>query len=571
MTVIRPIRPALRYATDAEIIVIGSGMAGMVAALRLAPRKVTLLTKTPGLEGGSTAWAQGGIAAALGADDSPQDHAADTMAAGAGLNVSEVVQLLAQDGAERMREMVDAGAPFDRDSAGELELGREGAHGRRRIVHAGGDATGRYVHRWLADAVTRTPSIDVKTSAFAWDLAVHEGCVCGVVAYHVQEGWTLHRAPFVVLATGGAGQLFQRTTNPTEATADGLAMAARAGAELADLEFVQFHPTALVDPNAASGTPMPLLTEALRGEGAVLVDSLGHRFMLDEHPDAELAPRDVVARAIWQRLVDGAGAFLDIRILMGGEAAARFPTVRALCADAGFNPAHELIPVAPAAHYHMGGIAADDRGRTSLGGLWACGEAAATGVHGANRLASNSLLEGLVFGHRVADDIAETAALSSPLPDIAVPPVPAASAEIDDLTAGLRELMYEKVGLRRDAAGLQDALEAQGELASRIDEIGQETGQPSPALDDVRRCGELRNLALAGRLVTLAAVRRLESRGAHYRIDYPEPLSANGKRQFLTIGDLESLSPFAGTPVPATLSEGRRYDPSRDTATALPA
>jgi L-aspartate oxidase len=318
-------------------------------------------------------------------------------------------------------------------------------------------------------------------------------------------------------------------------------MAARAGVKLADLEFVQFHPTALVDPNADDGASMPLLTEALRGEGATLVDGAGRRFMVDEHPDAELAPRDVVARAIWQRLVDGDGAYLDIRAIMAGDSAARFPTVKALCEAAGFDPAHELVPVAPAAHYHMGGVATDDCGRTSLEGLWACGEVAATGVHGANRLASNSLLEGMVFGHRVADDIA---AQSVPAPrdlDISVPAVPVtdSAAEIAGLTARLRVLMYEKVGLRRDGEGLDTALSAHGELAEEISEIDRDANLMTPTLAEVRRWGELRNLALAGRLITLAAAQRCESRGAHYRIDFPQPEAATGVRQFLTLDDLQ--------------------------------
>lgn len=570
MTVIRPIKPGMRVATGADVIVVGSGMAGMVAALRLAPRRVTLLTKTPSLTGGSTSWAQGGIAAAVGEQDAPEFHAADTIAAGAGLSDPAVVQMLTDDGAALLRELADLGAPFDRDEEGKLLLGREAAHGRRRIVHSGGDATGRHVHRWLAETVLNTPSIDVQTSTFAWDLAMESGRVCGVVAYHEESGWASHEAPFVVLATGGSGQLFQCTTNPQEVTADGLAMAARAGAQLADLEFVQFHPTALMDKNAPEGAPMPLLTEALRGDGAILVDGTGRRFMVDEHPDAELAPRDVVARAIWQRLVDGDGAFLDIRDLMSSDAAAHFPTVHALCTVAGFDPARELIPVAPAAHYHMGGIVTDDQGRTSLPGLWACGEAAATGVHGANRLASNSLLEGLVFGNRVADDIAARTVPAGQGSDIDVPAVPglAAKAEIGGFTAKLRQFMYEKVGLRRDGAGLEAALTAHAALAQQIDNIADQAGPGSPSLDEVRRWGELRNMALTGRLVSLAALRRCESRGAHYRIDFPEPTKPSGVRQFLTIEDLGDLPPSDGSTVPAGTQGARSYD---DTATALSA
>ena len=537
-------------------------MAGMVAALRLAPRRVTLLTKTPRLAGGSTAWAQGGIAAAVGANDTPQSHAADTMAAGAGLNDFPAVQLLTNDGAARLRELIAAGAPFDRDAAGKILLGREAAYAHRRIVHAGGDATGRHIHRWLAEEVARTPSIDVQPSAFAGDLVIEDGRVCGVLAHHQRGGWIFHQAPFVVLATGGSGQLYQMTTNPPEATADGLAMAARAGASLADLEFVQFHPTALADPNAPDGAPMPLLTEALRGEGATLIDAAGRRFMADEHPDAELAPRDVVARAIWQRLVDGDGAFLDIRSIMANGSAERFPTVSALCADAGFDPAREPIPVAPAAHYHMGGVAADDRGRTALDGLWVCGEVAATGVHGANRLASNSLLEGLVFGHRVADDIAATAIPAAVAPEISAPRVPGgdAATDIAQLTAQLRQLMYEQVGLRRDGSGLDEALSDHTAIAGRIADLASQAETAMPAPVDARRWGELCNMALAARLITLAASRRHESRGAHFRIDFPQAAAAVGVRQFLTIEDLsETAAPF-DLPVPAATRGGRNHD-----------
>ncbi len=562
MTVIRPLRPALRHVRNADVIVVGSGMAGMVAALQLAPRRVTLLTKTPSLEGGSTAWAQGGIAAAVGAKDTPASHAADTKAAGAGLNDLQAVHLLTKDGAARLRELILLGAPFDRSADGRVLLGREAAHAHRRIVHAGGDATGRHIHKWLAEAVARTPSIDFQTSSFAWDLVVQRGRVCGVLVHEEGDGWVFHQAPFVVLATGGSGQLYQMTTNPPEVTADGLAMAARAGARLADLEFVQFHPTALDDPNARAGAPMPLLTEALRGEGATLIDAAGRRFMADEHPDAELAPRDVVARAIWQRLVDGDGAFLDMRAIMASGSADRFPTVSALCAAAGFDPAREPIPVAPAAHYHMGGVAADTHGRTSLDGLWVCGEVAATGVHGANRLASNSLLEGLVFGHRVADNIAGSPIPTQFAPTIAMPRLPGGdvASDIADLTAQLRALMYEQVGLRRDGHGLAKALAAHAAIARQIADLAGQAGPVPPTPQDVRRWGELCNMALAAQLITQAAARRQESRGAHYRIDFPQPNAAVGVQQFLTIEDLsETVAPLE-MPVPVAIGEGRNHD-----------
>lgn len=489
--------------TDA--VVVGSGVAGLSAALGAAPRRVTLLTKVPFGGGGSSSWAQGGIAAAVGADDDPAIHAADTLAAGAGLSDPEIVELLTEEGPARVRRLLALGARFDRDRGGHLALGREAAHSRRRILHAHGDATGAEIVRALTEAVRRSAGVLVVDRAFALELALGEnGAVAGVVARHADGRRVLHAAPAVVLATGGSGRLYLHTTNPPEATADGLAIAARAGALLKDLEFVQFHPTAL----AAGGDPMPLLTEALRGEGAVLVDERGQRFMPAEHPDAELAPRDVVARAIWRRLTAGGRVFLDAREAVGERFPERFPTVFRLCQERGLDPRREPIPVAPAAHYHMGGIAVDARGRASLPGLWACGEVAATGAHGANRLASNSLLEALVFGARVAEDLASVPARS--LPRLPAPtPARADGSEAGDaeVAAAVRTTMWEKVGLVRDGRGLSAAVAALDDLAA---------AHPDAS-------GEARNLLAAARMVTAAAFARRESRGGHYRSDYPAP------------------------------------------------
>lgn len=522
-----------------EVLVVGSGVAGLTAALGSAPRRVTLLTKKA-LVSGASPWAQGGIAAAVGADDSPAQHAADTLAAGAGLCDPDVVDLLTGEGPERIRTLLDLGARFDRDAAGRLSLGREAAHGRRRILHAR-DATGAEIVRVLSDAVRQAPEIRVEEGAFAIDLVLDGSRVAGVLALHADGGRVLHLAPAVVLATGGLGRLYLQTTNPPEATGDGLAMAARAGARLVDLELVQFHPTALA---AEGADPMPLLTEALRGEGAVLLDGRGRRFMPDEHPEAELAPRDVVARAIWRRQVAGEGVFLDARAAVGDRFPERFPQVFEICRSHGLDPRTEPIPVAPAAHYHMGGVAVDANGRTSLPGLWACGEVSSTGVHGANRLASNSLLEALVFGARVAEDLRR---------EIPAGPVAVRTAglriaegfenegESDaELTARVRQVMWEKVGLVRDEAGLLAALRELDHLA------------------ETAVSGEARNLLGIARLVAIAALARHESRGGHFRADVPAPDPLWQYRLFLTVtpeGKARFETPDA-VPAPARATGG---------------
>ena len=500
--------------TDA--IVVGAGIAGLMAALKLAPLRVTVLCKRRLGSGAATDWAQGGIAAALGSDDSPHLHALDTQRAGAGISNADLVEILTDDAPARIEELLELGAAFDRDASGELALGREAAHGRRRIVKAGGDATGHEILKTLIAAVLAAPTIDVVEDVTAVDLIVHDGVVGGVHARDNATGeMRAYAAPAVVLATGGIGRLYRYTTNPLEATGDGIAMAARAGATLADMEFVQFHPTAL----AIGRDPMPLVTEAVRGEGATLANDLGERFMLAVHPDAELAPRDVVARAIFEQLQRGRVVGLDARTAIGDAFPKEFPTVFAFCESASIDPRTQRIPVAPAAHYHMGGIAVDEWGRSSLAGLWACGEASATGVHGANRLASNSLLEALVYGTRVAQSIEGYRGGASQSPDRSFDFARFVRFAQDDnrqAIADLRNLMYANVGLVRNELGLREAL-------ARIAEL--ERAHPTPG-------GDLRNLLVVARLIAEAALARRESRGSHYRTDFPRTDESLAKRSF---------------------------------------
>ncbi|MDN3624534.1 L-aspartate oxidase [Methylobacterium isbiliense] len=472
----------------APVIVVGAGVAGLATALRLAPLPVTLVSTAALGEGTATAWAQGGIAAALGADDDPALHAADTLAAGAGLSDPEVARRVAEAGPGAVAWLAERGTAFDRDAAGALALGLEAAHGRRRIVKAGGDATGARVLATLARAAAATPRLTVVVGHATDLLCDAHGAVAGLADRVGGETVTL-AARAVVLATGGLGALYRATTNPPGAVGAGLALAARAGAVLRDVEFVQFHPTAIA---VRAEGPLPLATEALRGEGAVLVDAAGGRVMAGI-AGADLAPRDVVARAIFARTGRGERVFLDARRL---DVARRFPTVAAFCQSAGLDPAAAPIPVCPAAHYHMGGIRVDGRGRASLPGLWACGEAAATGLHGANRLASNSLLEALAFADLIARDIRGADAIAGP-PRAAgrTPAVPTGPETL----AGIRRIMEAAVGLVRDEAGLARA-------AARLGALAHEAGAPE---------------AESALLVAAAALRRRESRGAHWRADHP--------------------------------------------------
>jgi L-aspartate oxidase len=496
-----------------DVLVIGSGVGGLTVAIETPDLQVGLLTKTCLGLGGSSPMAQGGVAAAIGAGDSPAAHAADTLAASDGLANPDSVRILTEEGPARIAALVALGARFDRRADGQLALGREAAHRQARILHAHGDATGAEVVRALRGAVQDSPTVDVLERAFACDLVTEQGRVVGALARHAdgsdaRDGSSgqlvLHLARAVVLATGGIGHVYEHTTNPAENTGDGLAMAVRAGARLTDLEFVQFHPTAL----DVGVDPMPLLTEALRGAGATLVDERGHRFMTDFHPDGELAPRDVVARALWEMRQQGRRTLLDARAVIGTGDAVAFPTALRNGLEHGFDLRHEPVPVSPAAHYHMGGVAVNTDGRTSLPGLWACGEVACTGVHGANRLASNSLLEGLVFGARVGRDLTRAVRAVPPVKAL-VEPVEVSPGETPDQAmrqearTAIRTLMWRDVGLVRSRESLQRAIKELTSLA-----MGLGAG-----------ASESHNLLTVAGAVTHAAVVRRGSCGAHFRTD----------------------------------------------------
>ena len=527
------------------VIIVGSGLAGLACALELAPRPVTLITKTPRLDGGSSILAKGGIAAAIGPGDTPGHHAADTLSAGAGLSDPEGALQLAEDSIENLQFLLDEGVTFDRAQSGDLQLAQEAAHRYPRIIHAGGDATGHTIMKSLIERVRATRSINVIENTLVHDLLVHEGRVQGVVAYSTDRQWICYQASQVVVATGGIGMSWWHTTNPPEATGDGLAMAARAGARLADLEFVQFHPTALAVDSKNNGASLPLLTEALRGAGALLLDESDHRFMLSEHPAAEMAPRDVVARAIEKRTADGQRVFLDLRPVFKDSKEQLFPQAMEAARQEGFDPAREPVPVIPAAHYHMGGIQTDRCGRTSLDGLWACGEVATTGIHGANRLASNSLLEALVYARRVAADIAgrPNTQIEHPVAVSAEPNVPPDTAlgQLDGIVDAVRKLMSRNVGVLRSGKGLANAMSQLTELDEQLHSLAKpNTSRRPPTANTVNRWSEARNLLLVARLVTLAALQRQESRGAHYRDDYPNPAPEWKRHQSLTVDQLNA-------------------------------
>ncbi|MCI4678782.1 L-aspartate oxidase [Rhodoblastus acidophilus] len=501
---------------EPDILIVGGGLAGLFCALKLAPLPVAVLTAAPIGEGASSVWAQGGVAAAVSEGDSPELHARDTANAGAGIVDNEVALSVAREARARVEDLLRFGAPFDRDAAGRLAPSQEAAHSARRIVRVKGDGAGAAIMQALIAAVRRTPSITVHENFVAEDLIVQNGRIAGAFARDAAGVLRAFPARATVLASGGVGGLYAVTTNPAQASGAALAFAARAGARIADAEFVQFHPTAI----DIGRDPAPLATEALRGEGAVLVDRTGRRFMPALHRDAELAPRDIVARGVFAEIAAGRGAFLDATEAVGTNFAEKFPNVAASCLAAGIDPSLQPIPVAPAAHYHMGGLWTDGRGRTSLPGLWAAGEAASTGLHGANRLASNSLLEAVVFGDRVARDIA--AALPA-LPALKSAHAPGQPERRDpEGAAEIRRIMSRHVGVLRDEAGLREALRALCRLRGRALAEG--------SMD-------LRNRAEAALLIAASAFLRRESRGGHFRTDYPASDPAQARRSFITLDE----------------------------------
>ncbi|MEU3451285.1 L-aspartate oxidase [Streptomyces thermolilacinus] len=559
MTGIRLQAPAPGWAIDADVVVVGSGVAGLTAALRCtaAGLRTVVVTKAR-LDDGSTRWAQGGIAAALGDGDTPEQHMDDTLVAGAGLCDEVAVRALVTEGPDAVRRLIATGARFDKDASGTIELTREGGHHRRRIAHAGGDATGAEISRALVDAV-RERAVRTIENALVLDLLTDaEGRTAGVTLHVMGEGQhdgvgAVH-APAVVLATGGMGQVFSATTNPAVSTGDGVALALRAGAEVSDLEFVQFHPTVLFLGPEAEGQ-QPLVSEAVRGEGAHLVDADGVRFMVGQHELAELAPRDIVAKGIMRRMREQGAAhmYLDARHFGADMWESRFPTILAACRTHGFDPVTEPIPVAPAAHYASGGVRTDLRGRTTVPGLYACGEVACTGVHGANRLASNSLLEGLVFAERIADDIAAELGAAAVRPaelgaasaaegaaagtadsasgrSAAAParrtvtpvphPAPRVLPLLDPATrTRVQQVMTLGAGVLRSADSLAEAaeqLDAIHDAALGEGDGGHKTAEPGV------ESWETTNLLCVARVLVAAARRREETRGCHWREDHPD-------------------------------------------------
>jgi len=506
------------WTVETDVVIVGSGIAGLTTALHVSRQsslRVLLVTKDV-LAAGSTRWAQGGIAAALGAGDSPEEHFRDTIVAGAGVCDEGAVRVLVREGAAAVRELAQMGARFDLAHDGELSLTREGGHHRDRIAHAGGDATGAEIVRALVTRVLDATDVSVIEHALVLDLLqTADGAVAGLTLHVMGEGQLdgvgAVRARAVVLATGGIGQVYASTTNPSVSTGDGVAAALRAGAVVRDLEFVQFHPT-VAWLGARSRGQQPLVSEAVRGEGAFLVDDDGVRFMQGQHELADLAPRDIVAKAILRRMRETGAEhmWLDARQFGAEKWRVRFPTIHETLLSLGIDPVRELIPVVPACHYASGGVRTDLHGESSLRGLFVCGESASTGVHGANRLASNSLLEGLVFGHRIAQTVmARLGEPSAPPAELAAP-VERGVLLHEDTRSELQTLMSRDVGVLRDAKGLAAAAEGLAGLAAL------DGGAPGT------EAWETTNLLTVASALVQAATLREETRGAHWREDFPD-------------------------------------------------
>ncbi|MFE0038642.1 L-aspartate oxidase [Streptomyces sp. NPDC059015] len=584
-TGIRLNAPAPGWAIDADVVVVGSGVAGLTAALRCRAEGLRTVVVTKALlDDGSTRWAQGGIAAALGEGDTPGQHLDDTLVAGAGLCDGEAVRTLVTEGPDAVRRLIATGARFDTDDSGGIALTREGGHHRRRIAHAGGDATGAEISRALVTAI-REGAVRVIEHALVLDLLTDAAGRTAGITLHVMgegqhDGVGAVRAPAVVLATGGMGQVFSATTNPPVSTGDGVALALRAGAEVSDLEFVQFHPTVLwLGPDSEG--QQPLVSEAVRGEGAHLVDSSGTRFMVGQHELAELAPRDIVAKGIMRRMQEQGvdHMFLDARHFGAEMWENRFPTILAACRAHGIDPVTEPIPVAPAAHYASGGVRTDLHGRTTVPGLYACGEVACTGVHGANRLASNSLLEGLVFAERIARTIAETHAAGPVPPADSDAPAPAAPASpaaagrpgtasgapaeggshgpvpllVPEARREIQRIMTNGAGVLRSAASLDDAADALEALhLSALHDAEEFDKAAEPGVES----WEATNLLLVARVLVAAAHERTETRGCHWREDHPGRDDAGWRRHIVV-----RLTPERSLAVRRTATEA--FPPAR--------
>jgi L-aspartate oxidase len=510
-----PFRSALLPQIFTDVLVIGSGVAGLRAAIAAAEHGDVIVLAKGKLDSSNTAWAQGGIAAAVSESDTIESHIRNTLDAGAGLCNETAVRRIVEAGPRLVRELVEMGMPFDRDAAGQLLLGREGGHSAHRILHADGDATGLALSQTLLNITRNHDKIRLFDRCFALDLMTdgNGGNRClGAITHHPKYGLQVIWAKATILASGGCGQIYRETTNPPVSTGDGLAMAYRAGAELADLEFMQFHPTVLY----VAGASRALITEAVRGEGAYLVDRSGRRFMLGEHELAELAPRDIVSRSIVRQLSSGGdGVFLDARHIGRERFAERFPGIMKLLTQFDIDPGKDLIPVRPAAHYMIGGVWADENCRTSVDGLMAAGEVAATGLHGANRLASNSLLEGLVCGEQAGRLCREEVERAPKLPIKLVSDIrPSDRSELDlaDVRSSLRSVMWRHVGIERHGDRMTEVSEMFDFWARyTLDKIFDE--QPG---------WEIQNMLLVGALISRAAAWRNESRGTHFRIDHPQ-------------------------------------------------
>ncbi len=510
-----------------DVLVLGTGVAGLRAALAAAEAGDVLILAKDSAELSCTAWAQGGIAAAIGAGDAPEDHARDTLSVAGELGDPAITRLVVSEAPAAIRELAQWGAAFDTTGA-DLALGREGGHSTARIIHAHGDATGAEVARVLLAQVRRGGRLRLFERCFAIDLLTHDGRVVGAVTHHPKYGHQCIWAKATILATGGAGRVYRESTNPATATGDGLALALRAGATLRDMEFMQFHPTTLY----VAGAARALISEAVRGEGARLVTRSGRRFMLDYDARAELAPRDIVSRAINAEMKRESApcVYLDARHFAPGRFVERFPHLDHLCRDFDIRPERDLIPVRPGAHYTIGGVRCDTDGRTGIRGLLACGEAACSGLHGANRLASNSLLEGLVLGRRVgaaaAADVCAAGEASWRVPPLShvLPVSLRTELDVSDVQNSLRSLMSRSVGVERTAASLHEARESLDFWARYVME----------KVFDGPAAWETQNMLTVAVCMVLAADARRESRGVHFRADYPQPDPAQRRHSEIT-------------------------------------